>query len=314
MGSEHERKAMSRVVPVFIVLLAALASAPLAFAAAPPRPVLVSPADGKEFPPPSPRDVTFKVKGQVDEAAGSLHIQLTDPDGEVAADGSFENENGVADYVLEPTKPGGSEYRVTVPATDFESYSDPRFYWQAYRTLSEPDCTPIGTTGKRDCFQESAEPREFMLVQPAGYGSYEPNNSPATATSEDEYLNNECAYLEARNDVDWFRYDGSSRAFELRLKLENTADTDRWVPLKSRKRESADMSVSVYKAKGVRKIASKHVAVGKTKVLKTKLRAKTAYLFAFRHAGNGFRSAKPAADMNYFFHLNLPGNGGMGCV
>jgi hypothetical protein len=302
---------MLRLVSAVVVVLAVLVLAPLA-SAAPPAPVLVSPADGKEFPPTrgdTPRDVTFEVQGEADEPAGSLHIQIADADAEVDSKGSFQNEeSGVADYVLEQVAPGGTQYRVTVPGADFGSYSGGELYWQAYRTLPAGSCT--------DCFQESAKPRTFQLLDPAGYGAYEPNNSAATATPFNDYFNNDCAYLEEPGDVDWFRIDGRSRAVNLRLRLQNFADSDRWVPLKSRKRESADMKVVLYRANGKRKIASKHVKVGKSGVLKAKLRRKTDYLFAFRHAGNGFRSAKPATNMSYNFTVNLPGDfrDGQGCV
>jgi hypothetical protein len=287
---------MLRLTPAGLVVLALLVAAPVA-SAAPPAPVLVSPADGKQFPPPG-GDVTFKVRGEADESAGSLHIQLADADASVDGKGSFESENGIADYVLEQVQPGGNLYQVTVPAADFESYSDPNLYWQAYRTL------PAGTCS--DCFQESAKPRTFERLDPSGYGAYEPNNSAARATVFKDFFNTDCAYLEERTDVDWYSYKGAKRGLDLRLRLENNADSDRWVPLKSRKRESADMSVAVYKAKGVRKVASKHVAVGKTGVLKTRMRAKVPYLFAVRHAGNGHKGAKPARDMGYGFHVNFP--------
>ncbi|HEX8375031.1 MAG TPA: hypothetical protein VF606_07615 [Geminicoccaceae bacterium] len=298
-------------------MLAAPVLAPSgAEAAAPPPPELVSPANGRDFPPPAPRDVTFVVDGQVDESPGSLHIQFSDADVEVADDGSYQHESGVDDYVLEQVEPGGNRYSVTVPAEAFGRYGSSNFYWQAYRVLSEPDCSAIANSSRRDCVQESDQRREFELLDPPGYGNYEPNNSPATATPRLEYSNQDCAYLEERTDVDWYRFDGRTKAFGLRLRLHNDADSDRWVPLRSRRKESADMRVTVYRAKGLRKVASKHVRVGKSGVLKTRLRAKTAYLFAFRHAGNGFPKARPARDMSYRFEANLGGQfaDAQGCV
>jgi hypothetical protein len=284
-------------------MLVALALAPAA-SAAPPAPVLVSPAEGKQFPPPL-GDVTFEVDGQPDESAGSLHIQFTNADGTVDGKGSFQNESGVDDFALEQVAPGGARYQVEVPASAFDRYSDGNFYWQAYRILPDGGCEPIAGSAQQDCFQESAESRTFERLMPTGYGAHEPNNSRTNATGD--FFNTDCAYLEEKTDVDWYRF-RARRSFELKLRLENNGDSDRWVPLRSRKRESADMSVSVYREKGFRRIGRRHVAVGKTGVLKTKVRARKVYLFAVRHAGNGFRAAKPAANLYYGFHINLGGD------
>jgi hypothetical protein len=301
IGAEQGKDILRRLTPAVLVVLSVLVAVSVATAAAP-APVLVAPSDGHEFPPPDNKGpVTFKVDGQADEPAGSLHIQIATADAEVDAKGSFQDEeSGVDDYTLEQTAPGSTHYQVTVPAEDFARYSGGELYWQAYRVLPEGSCT--------DCFQESAKPRTFELLQPSGYGAYEPNNSAAKATASTEYFNHDCAYLEEPTDVDWYRYKGARRGLKLRLKLRNWSDSDRWVALKSRKRESADMKVALYKEAGMRKVASRHVKVGKTGVLKATLRPKTPYLFVFRHAGNGFKSAKPAANMSYLFDINLPGD------
>src|SRR3954449_3488721 len=124
------------------VLLAALAAAPAA-SAAPPRPVPIAPSPGHRFPPPV-RAVTFTVEGQADEPPGTLHVEFTDSDGEIDATGRFQNEEGgVDDYVLKQVEPGGTRYRVRVPASAFERYGDQQFFWHAYRTLPAGSCTPV---------------------------------------------------------------------------------------------------------------------------------------------------------------------------
>jgi hypothetical protein len=298
-----------RPYPLF-VLLASVALPSAAHAQSttpPPAPALVSPADGREFPPPSPRDVRFVVKGQPDEGAGTLKIQLADADADVDGKGSFVSENGIAEYTLEQTEPGGNLYAVTVPAADFGSYSGGELYWQAYRSLPEGSCTPTKTAGKFDCFQESKDPRTFQLLDPSGYGNYEPNDSAATATPANDFFARDCAYLEETGDVDWYAFNGRAKAFDLRLRIFNDADSDRWRPLGSPKRMSADMSASVYAASNMRKVASIHVRVGKSKVLKERLRPRKGYLLAIRHAGNGNPKAKPAPDMSYRWRFNFRG-------
>jgi hypothetical protein len=306
---------MRRLSRAALAAATVLAVAAPAASAAAPAPAPVSPADGKQFPPPTPRPITFQVDAQPDEPAGSLHIEFTDADGSVSEVGRYQSDNGVDDYVLEQVEPGGTRYRVKVPASAFERYAEKRFFWHAYRVLPDGSCTPVAGSSGQDCSQES-DTREFEMLEPVGYGAYEPNDSPAKATPSKDFFNTDCAYLEKRTDVDWYRYGGSSRALKLRLRLDNYADSDRWVPLRSRRRESADMSVALYRASGVRKIASVHVPVGKTRVLKAKLKRGRAYLFAVRHAGNGFPKAKPAKDMSYGFKVNFPGafSDANGCV
>ena len=70
------------------------------------------------------------------------------------------------------------------------------------------------------------------------------------------------------------------------------------------------MSVSLYRAraKGRKRLARVHVKVGKTKVIRQKLRAKRTYLFAVRHAGNGHRHARRAINLQYYFDVNFPGD------
>lgn len=301
--------------PAALIVLAVLFPASMTAAAAP-APVLVSPSDGRQFPPPF-EGVTFVVNGEVDEPAGSLKIQITDADGTFSNTGSFQHESGVAEYVLEQVAPGGNRYRVTVPASEFESYGDTgELAFQAYRRLPAGTCPMVANTTTPDCFQES-KTRSFGIIDPAGYGNHEPNNTSANATPQNDIFNSDCAYLETATDVDWYRINGISRKnFDLRVTLDNSADTDRWKPLGPKRRESADMSVSIYRATGMRKVASKHVAVGKTRVLKTRIAPRTAYLIAFRHAGNGFASAKAATNMAYFFKINFPSafSDAEGCV
>ena len=295
-----------------VVVPAALAAASIADAA-PPPPTPVWPSPDYQFRPPT-RAVTFKVDGQVEEGDGALHVEFTDADGSIDETGRYQNdEGGVDDYALKQVAPGGNRYEVRVPASAFERYSGGPFYWHAYRMLPAGSCTPVPNSTRQDCFQES-EQRTFENSTPAGWGAYEPNDSARKATSSKDFFNHDCAYLEKRSDVDWYRYATGKHGFKLRFKLDNSADSsDRWKPLRSRRRESADMSVSLYRTKGHhhrargRKIASKHVPVGKTRVLRKKLRARTAYLIAVRHAGNGFRHAKPATDLQYFFDANFPG-------
>jgi hypothetical protein len=295
---------MRLLSPAALVVLSVLAAAPAASAATPP-PTPVAPSAGHEYPPPL-RAVTFKVEGQPQEQPGALRIEFTDPDGTRDETGRYQNdESGVDDYALQQVDPGGTLYRVKVPASAFRRYSDKNFRWHPYRLLPAGSCTPIQGSMEEDCFQEGKQ-RRFSMLEPAGYGAYEPNNSRRRATPSTEFFNHDCAYLEKRSDVDWYRYRTKHR-LKLRLRLQNFADSDRWTPLKSRKRESADMSVSVYRGKSRHKLASMHVAVGKTKVLRTKLRAKRNYLFAFRHAGNGHKHAKHAANMSYAFDFNFPG-------
>jgi hypothetical protein len=283
-----------------------LAAAPAAFAQSGhpnPAPVLVAPADGREIPPPM-RAVTIKVKALPGERAGSLGIQLTDADGTVDREGRYRAEGGIDDYPLEAVAPGSADYTVTVPADAFRRYGDKHLFWQAYRLVEGGDCRPISGSTMPDCFQESAGSREFTLLEPTGYLSYEPNDTRATASTD--FFPSDCAYLEKRSDVDWYRYNGAARPVNLRFRLSNLGDTDRWVPLQRPSRESAAMAVRVYLFGRTRAVAAQHVPVGTRRVLKTRLAANKVYFIAIKHAGNGFPRARPAANLYYRFASNLP--------
>ena len=285
--------------------LALLAAAPAASAAPAPRPV--KPADGHTFAPPV-RGVTFVVEAEANEPDGSLHVEFTDADGSVGANGRYEHESGVDDYVLKPVEPGSNRYSVEVSRDVFRRYGGGEFYWHAYRVLPNGSCPPIpGSGGAKDCFQESAQ-RTFSNSTPAGWDAYEPNNSAAKATGQSDYFNQDCAYLETRSDKDWFRFK-APRTFRLRLRLENFAGTNEWDSLGPPRRESGNLRVSLYRAKGRkagRRLASKRVPVGKQRVLRAKVRAKRRYLFTVRHAGNGHRRARPDKSIFYTFGINLP--------
>jgi hypothetical protein len=265
--------------------------------------VLTGPSNHREFPPPL-RAVTFEVKGLRGEQAGTLGIQFTDADGTVDRTGRFRAEGGVDDYALTAISPGSRFYSVTVPASAFQRYGDKHLVWQAYRLVPPSDCKSIPGSTTRDCFQQSAGYRELSLLEPTGYLNFEPDNTPATATTE--FFNSDCAFLEKTNDVDWFRHDGTPKPLNLTVRLWNLGDTDRWKPLGPRSRESADMKATVYRADGMRVVAARHVPVGKKRVLRTRLAANTAHLLAFAHAGNGFPKAKPAANLHYRYSFNFP--------
>jgi hypothetical protein len=66
------------------------------------------------------------------------------------------------------------------------------------------------------------------------------------------------------------------------------------------------MAVRVYRVGSRRAIAARHVPVGTRRVLKARLAARADYLIAIRHAGNGYPTAKPAANLHYRFDSNLP--------
>lgn len=295
-----------RTVVTIAVALAGVAALPAAAAQArkpPPAPVAVAPADQREYPPPL-RAVTFQVKGQRQERApGKLRVQFTDADGTVDRTGRYHAEGGVDDYPLEQSAPGSTTWTVTVPASAFRRYSDKRFFWQAYRLLPSDQCRRIKRTRRYDCFQESAG-REFAMIEPYGYNNFEPNDSPEAA--DVGFFNRDCAFLEKRTDVDWFRHDGVPRPMELTLTLFNWADTDRWEALRPPAQESADMSATVYEADGVRQVATMHVPVGVNRKMKVPLAANTPYLIAFAHASNGHATARPAANMSYRFAFNFP--------
>jgi len=284
------------LIALAAALLAAVPTASAQQRRLPAAPVLVAPFDGRQVPPPL-RAVTFEVRARRIEAPGTLGIQFTDADGTVDRAGRFQAEGGVDDFRLEQVAPRSRRYRVTVPASAFQRYGDKNLYWQAYRILPKGSCRP-------DCFQQSRGYRAFTMLEPIGYGNFERNDTPATATTD--FFNSDCAYLERRDDVDWFRHEGVPRPMELRVVLQNWAGTDRWVPLGPPRKESASMSARVLEANGMRVVAARTVAVGKEATLRVPLAANTPYLIAFAHAGNGFASARPAANMFYRFRFNFP--------
>src|SRR4051794_15254779 len=176
---------------VVLAVLTVVLLAPAGAAAAPAPPVPLTPSDNAEIPS-AVGAVTFTVQGRAHERPGALRIQV-DASGESTVDktGRIRYEGGVPEYKLKQVGTS-TNYAVTLSAKTMRRYRNSTVGWLAFRLLPARQCTKL-RSGKRDCFQEAKDFRQFDYVKDDAYGYLEPNDTPQTARAT---KNNYLAYLE----------------------------------------------------------------------------------------------------------------------
>ena len=261
--------------------------------------VLLSPNNEKTFQ--GQQGVTFRVQGQPDEPAGSLHIELGGDQGEnleYDADGLYDPDFSLAGtYELEPVEPGSDIYTVTVPASRFEPdnfHQDQYWFWHAYRTLPQGSCDP-------DCYQET-EDRVFIIDDPWPYLADEPANNKRSGASPLEEVSFGQGFLEARADRDWYRFRPTRRT--LRLDFDNAGCNEHCAG-RLRASENGDMVVALYAKGSKQSLFKRRVNVGDDVVLRADVRRDTVYFLLVRRA----KSSKPAAENMEYGYWPNNGNG-----
>lgn len=285
-----------RLIFASLLVLAAAPATAAAQTSPPPDPLkVVAPAD--EYTRALPGKITFRVRGMPNEPAGSLGIELktedANPHQPSVNEGRYDQDDPywAGAYDLVETEPGSGVYEATV---DFEGDADfPTdfgYYWHAYRTLTEgQNCTPRGDG--YDCFQETEE-REFVVGDPEEHGAHEPKNNRSRGATRNEGLSTD-GWLEARRDVDWYRFRGKGTKFRMYV------GNDFSGPEPSG--ESVDIVVEVYRAGRSKPIRRRVLRKGDRWVtLRGSVRAGARYYVRFRHA----RSDKPhARDIPYSLYI-----------
>jgi hypothetical protein len=279
----------------------AVAKPPVAHAAPMPPLQLLSPANWRAFG--HPHGITFRVQGQPNEAAGSLHIELGTDNGEeleFKKNGLYDpNWSLVGRWRLEQVEPGGDIYKVRIAKKRFlpDAYHQQQvWYWHAYRTLPEGSCNP-------DCYQVTRE-RGFTIDDPWPYLADEPENNTRSGSSPLEFVSLGQGFLETRQDRDYYRFRTEAFGREVRpfrLDFDNDGCNEHCsgdIP----DGEYGAMVVALFRRHSDRPIFKQRIRVGQFEIFRAEVRRDRRYVLLVRHAYSG--DGRAAKNLEYGYWPN----------